>query len=1163
MFDDSDSSDDESLAGLISKTPTKCPHCSLSFPLSELKPHIVQKHLKRPEVPAKKRKPKPKFGSQRQRHNSGVRQIPSASKYDFKNKTYKHMPRGSKPSSVGRANVRPEQKPVFAKPKPQIPKPKPKPQARDEIFAAIRNRAAKAAEQKEEKPSYLKPKPFNADNLGSRKRPIPLIEDREVKRRRYNDFEYGERSRLAKGEAERRLMEKLAKERQNAELERRARERAQRNIAEQARLNRIRAEEAARKFKHRPVPPPARTFPNAYARPQAQPEPQRYGNNRFFNRNQNIPLYNRKQMNLEDQRRRIQAMNGNLERTSMGSSSTSTLGGPSPGNYCGMEFSAKDVKGVVNNLVSMFAFERPKIIEAIHKLRTINLNVLSNFLFETKGRATSSGGPTSDANVDANQYVSGDYGRFEERRPSGGFGNDYEAAERIESVIMDDVDVAAQVLGGLKNIEDMKEMETPEGMIKEPALKNYQKQGLHWLVNKEKDKKWKGGMLCDDMGVGKTVQMIALMCANRCPVDNPRPNLIVCPVSLTSQWKDEIRFWSKRTFRKIIIYHGPKRPKKISELQKADIIITTYGLVGNECLQKKRSDDDDDFLEKPEGPLHRVKYWRIILDEAHGIKNRSTKSAKGCFALIAERRWCLTGTPIQNKMDDLYSYFKFLRLEPFNKWAYFRSLVSDIQDKQKHGVRRENAWLKIQALLKSILLRRTKKMVLKDLPKKTIRLDSLEFTKQEREFYNNIETVMKNKFEKLLAEGLVQRNYMNVLHMLLRMRQACDHPYLILSKKHGDFKKSGISDDEDDDDVQEEKPMLQKRITIPPRLDRDKVLQLEEMGFGRIRICNAYLKLGPSSDVNQVIQHLFDNWSNKDLDKALPDQNNFTGLKVLSKLEPKARERIEREIGTGKDLACQECPVCLDVLEDGVLTLCGHVFCHECLNEIPQKVCPSCRAKVRIADAIPLEQIKKGESHREEVEMEIKNIPFNDREAKKQGWAPSTKLRMLLQTLKDIRTKTNGREKTIVFSQFTSMLDLCEIPLLKNGFEYVRYDGKLSINQRDCVLKKFKTSHTHTVMLMSLKCGNLGLNMTQANHIVFLDLWWNPAVEEQAMDRVHRIGQKKEVEVHRLTVKNTVEQRILKMQDEKRDLAKNALATGKVNVNRLSLNDLKELFGVN
>merc|ERR1711879_279885 len=168
----------------------------------------------------------------------------------------------------------------------------------------------------------------------------------------------------------------------------------------------------------------------------------------------------------------------------------------------------------------------------------------------------------------------------------------------------------------------------PNGLIKEPALKSYQRKGLHWLVSKENDKKWRGGMLCDDMGLGKTVQMIALMCANRCNEQDHRPNLIVAPVALLEQWESEIRKWSKRTFPKIIRYHGYGRTKKIEQLKKADIIITSYGLVGNERPTKSKNDDGT-WEHFPGGPLHRVSYWRVILDEAHSIKNRRTKVAQG------------------------------------------------------------------------------------------------------------------------------------------------------------------------------------------------------------------------------------------------------------------------------------------------------------------------------------------------------------------------------------------------------------------------------------------------------------------------------------------------------------------------------------------------------
>lgn len=178
------------------------------------------------------------------------------------------------------------------------------------------------------------------------------------------------------------------------------------------------------------------------------------------------------------------------------------------------------------------------------------------------------------------------------------------------------------------------------------------------------------------------------------------------------------------------------------------------------------------------------------------------------------------------------------------------------------------------------------------------------------------------------------------------------------------------------------------------------------------------------------------------------------------------------------------------------------------------------------------------------------------------NWVPSTKMNRLLKRLAEIRAE-DPLTKTLVFSQFTSMLDLMEEPLKANGFCFSRYNGKIVVRTEinESAASKFKKDKKNNVMLMSLRCGSLGLNITEASRVIFLDIWWNPSVEDQAIDRAHRIGQKKHVYVDRLCIENTVEARILAMQDEKRKIAESALSGDRKSLSRLSVNDLKSLFG--
>jgi len=173
-------------------------------------------------------------------------------------------------------------------------------------------------------------------------------------------------------------------------------------------------------------------------------------------------------------------------------------------------------------------------------------------------------------------------------------------------------------------------------------------------------------------------------------------------------------------------------------------------------------------------------------------------------------------------------------------------------------------------------------------------------------------------------------------------------------------------------------------------------------------------------------------------------------------------------------------------------------------------------------------------------------------------WKHSAKTRTLVDELLKMRAR-DPASKAIIFSQWTTMLDLVEIPLGRHGFKWVRLDGSFSQKQREKVLKSFASDVKTTVFLISLKAGGVGLNLVAANHVFFLDLWWNPAVEDQAIQRCHRIGQTREVYVKRFVVDGTVEERIVALQGRKKFLAASiGMTLSEQKETRLA--DLRSLF---
>jgi SWI/SNF-related matrix-associated actin-dependent regulator of chromatin subfamily A3 len=232
----------------------------------------------------------------------------------------------------------------------------------------------------------------------------------------------------------------------------------------------------------------------------------------------------------------------------------------------------------------------------------------------------------------------------------------------------------------------------------------------------------------------------------------------------------------------------------------------------------------------------------------------------------------------------------------------------------------------------------------------------------------------------------------------------------------------------------------------------------------------------------------------------------------------------------------EECPVCLDSMKDPVITKCAHSFCTTCIERVieSQHRCPMCRADLESLQATTVKPAK-------EVSAKIE-APTQDELADKASLEKnaSSKVEAVLDILK--ATAQDPSNKTIVFSQWTSFLDLLQPQLNLHGLKFTRIDGSMSATQRDTALEALESDPDTTIMLASLAVCSVGLNLVAANQVIMADSWWAPAIEDQAVDRVHRLGQKRETKVFRLVVEGSVEERVLGIQEEKRRLMSLAFA---------------------
>ncbi|XP_045440060.1 helicase-like transcription factor isoform X7 [Pipistrellus kuhlii] len=687
----------------------------------------------------------------------------------------------------------------------------------------------------------------------------------------------------------------------------------------------------------------------------------------------------------------------------------------------------------------------------------------------------------------------------------------------------------------LKEDDKTHEMEPAEAI--ETPLLPHQKQALAWMISRENSKElppfWEqrsdlyyntitnfsekdrpenvhGGILADDMGLGKTLTTIAVILTNfhdgkplpverikksqpkkECNINNgslklgrnntsektdeltkgasavegskktdverPRTTLIICPLSVLSNWIDQFGQHIKSDVHlNFYVYYGPDRIRDPALLSKQDIVLTTYNILTH------------DYGMKGDSPLHSIRWLRVILDEGHAIRNPNAQQTKAVLYLEADRKWVLTGTPIQNSLKDLWSLLSFLKLKPFldREW-WHRTIQRPVTMGDEGGLRR------LQSLIKNITLRRTKTSKIKgkpvlELPERKVFIQHITLSDEERKIYQSVKNEGRDTIGRYFNEGTVLAHYADVLGLLLRLRQICCHAHLL------------------------------------------------------------------TNTVSSSVPSAFS------LGNDTPEE-----------LQKKLIRKMKLILSSGSD---EECAICLDSLTVPVITHCAHVFCKPCIcqliqNEQPHAKCPLCRNDIH-GDNL--------------LECPPEELACDTEKKSNMEWTSSSKINALMHALIDLRKK-NPTIKSLVVSQFTTFLTLIETPLRTSGFVFTRLDGSMAQKKRVESIQCFQNTEagSPTVMLLSLKAGGVGLNLSAASRVFLMDPAWNPAAEDQCFDRCHRLGQKQEVIITKFIVKDSVEENMLKIQNTKRELAAGAFGTKKTNaseVKQAKVNEIKTLI---
>ncbi|MBL0711492.1 MAG: DEAD/DEAH box helicase, partial [Colwellia sp.] len=309
----------------------------------------------------------------------------------------------------------------------------------------------------------------------------------------------------------------------------------------------------------------------------------------------------------------------------------------------------------------------------------------------------------------------------------------------------------------LKNFTQIKAITPPEGL--NAQLREYQQQGVNWLQFLREYQL--NGILADDMGLGKTIQALTHLLVEKQQGRLTKPVLIVAPTSVIFNWANEIEKFTPQLSYKVL--HGIKRKEFLDEktLNNTDIIITSYALIVR----------DLDFYQEQ-------KFYYLILDEAHYIKNTKTKLYKAFLGLKAQHKLCLTGTPMENHLGEFWAQFNFLLPGFLGGQKQFTKLFRT--PIEKHGEQERKALLNQR--IKPFILRRTKGKIAKELPAKTEIIQKLRIEGKQAELYETVRLAMDERLKEVIASKGLKRSQIEILDALLKLRQVCNHPKLLKLK---------------------------------------------------------------------------------------------------------------------------------------------------------------------------------------------------------------------------------------------------------------------------------------------------------------------------------------------------------------------------------------------
>ncbi|KAL9655589.1 hypothetical protein ABK040_002253 [Willaertia magna] len=689
-------------------------------------------------------------------------------------------------------------------------------------------------------------------------------------------------------------------------------------------------------------------------------------------------------------------------------------------------------------------------------------------------------------------------------------------------------------------------------------LREYQRIGLDWLITMHD--KGLNGILADEMGLGKTIMTISLIAHLACR-GAWGPHLVVVPSSVLLNWEIEFKRWCPSL--KILSYYGSQKERKKKRVgwnkpNTFHVCITSYNLV----VQDKAI-------------FRRKQWYYLILDEAHHIRNFKSQAWQTLLNFNTKKRLLLTGTPLQNNVMELWSLMHFLMPQLFQSHSEFKDWFSNSIQGMVEGKQEMNRELiaRLHTILRPFILRRLKKEVAAQLPSKQEHVVRVRLSKRQRFLYEDF--MSKTETRGALSSG----NVFKMINIVMQLRKVCNHPDLFeprpivspFSSEQLELNTIPVNFIQIDDNFYRSEeyqlglPFTKILSTLKyygliftsnelslsminycqtqelkstMLVDEDSLQTDEELKLARFKLPGFKRYAEQIAEIRRSERRNRIEYMER-VNAFRSDSKPIYGFNLLNMLSNITKEKsIDRFHNPNTRDAFNYCKtlkeMCKSVEERS----------EEMTFELDNFVCFIPKAR---SDPPYIKEIYTRKLIREKREKEVwSNISptldaFRKPNVRMQMQFPDKrllqfdcgKLVKMASMLKDL--KRDGH-RVLIFTQMSKMLDVLESFLSMHGHTYFRLDGQTKLEERQYMMEKFNNDSKIFAFILSTRSGGLGINLTGADTVIFYDSDWNPAMDAQAQDRCHRIGQTRNVNIYRLISESTIEERILLKANQKRHM---------------------------